>query len=379
MNCRIFRKMNLLLASAFVVFACSNCQQPKETTLKGAYKDKFLMGVALNTRQIEGLDTAATAVVEKHFNSIVAENCMKSMYLQPVENEFFFDEADQFVAYGERNKMHMVGHTLIWHSQAPAWFFTDENGNEVTREVLIERMKSHISTVVGRYKGRIHGWDVVNEAIEDDGQWRNSKFYRIIGEEFVEIAFRAAAAADPDAELYYNDFNMAKEGKRNAVVAMVKKLQEKGVKIDGIGMQGHMLMDAPTLEDFEASIAAFAGLGVKVMITEMDISVLPWPTREVSADISLYFERKDEYDPFTQGISDEMLEAQTRRYADFFSLFLKYKENISRVTLWGVNDKQSWKNNFPIRGRTDYALIFDRNNQPKPAVERIIELARKSK
>jgi endo-1,4-beta-xylanase len=337
------------------------------------------MGVALNTRQIEGLDTAATAVVEKHFNSIVAENCMKSMYLQPVENEFFFDEADQFVAYGERNKMHMVGHTLIWHSQVPAWFFTDENGNEVTREVLIERMKSHISTVVGRYKGRIHGWDVVNEAIEDDGQWRNSKFYRIIGEEFVEIAFRAAAAADPDAELYYNDFNMAKEGKRNAVVAMVKKLQEKGVKIDGIGMQGHMLMDAPTLEDFEASIAAFAGLGVKVMITEMDISVLPWPTREVSADISLYFERKDEYDPFTQGISEEMLEAQTRRYADFFSLFLKYKENISRVTLWGVNDKQSWKNNFPIRGRTDYALIFDRNNQPKPAVERIIELARKSK
>jgi endo-1,4-beta-xylanase len=356
------------------ITACSN-SGPKEPSLKDAFKGKFLIGAALNTNQVDGKDSASMAVFEKHFNSIVAENCMKSGLMQPSEGEFFFDDADKLVAFGEKNKLFVVGHTLIWHSQAPRWFFTDENGQDVSREVLIERMEKHISTVVGRYKERVHGWDVVNEAFEDDGKWRNSKFYQIIGEEYVEIAFKAAKAADPTAELYYNDYNMFKEGKRNSVVAMVKSLQEKGIKIDGIGMQGHYTLNSPKIEEVEASIKAYSELGVQVMITEFDITVLPFPTPEISADISLYFERKNEFDPYTEGLPEEVMEKQTQMYTDLFNLFLKYHKNISRVTFWGINDLQSWKNNFPVRGRTDYALIFDRENNPKPAVAKIIEAA----
>jgi len=364
-----------IVTLSLVITGC-NTKGAKEPNLKEAFKGKFLIGAALNTKQVEGEDSASIAVFEKHFNSVVAENCMKSGLMQPREGEFFFDDADKLVAYGEKHKLFVVGHTLIWHSQAPKWFFTDENGQDVSREVLIDRMIKHISTVMGRYKGRVHGWDVVNEAFEDDGSWRNNKFYQIIGKEYVDIAFEAAQAADPKAELYYNDYNMFKEGKRNSVVAMVKSLQEKGLKIDGIGMQGHYTLNSPTIGEVETSIKAYSELGVQVMITEFDITVLPFPTPEISADISLYFERKNEFDPYTEGLPEEILAKQTQKYTDLFNLFLKYHKSISRVTFWGVNDRQSWKNNFPIPGRTDYALIFDRENQPKPAVAKLIEAAK---
>jgi len=213
------RSFNFTVVFLFVVLL-SNCQTNRnesEMTLKEALKGKFLIGVALNADQITGRDTAGIRVVQQHFNSIVAENCMKSESLQPQEGKFDFSLADQFVDFGQENDMFIVGHTLIWHSQTPAWFFVDENGNDVSREVLIERMKNHITTVVGRYKGRIHGWDVVNEAIEDDGSFRKSKFYQIIGEDFIRLAFEFAHEADPDAELYYNDFSMAKNEKREGV------------------------------------------------------------------------------------------------------------------------------------------------------------------
>jgi endo-1,4-beta-xylanase len=257
------RSFNFTVVFLFVVLL-SNCQTNRnesEMTLKEALKGKFLIGVALNADQITGRDTAGIRVVQQHFNSIVAENCMKSESLQPQEGKFDFSLADQFVDFGQENDMFIVGHTLIWHSQTPAWFFVDENGNDVSREVLIERMKNHITTVVGRYKGRIHGWDVVNEAIEDDGSFRKSKFYQIIGEDFIRLAFEFAHEADPDAELYYNDFSMAKNEKREGVIKMVRNLQSQGVKIDGIGMQGHMTMDFPAIEDFEESLLAFADLG----------------------------------------------------------------------------------------------------------------------
>jgi endo-1,4-beta-xylanase len=271
--------------------------------------------------------------------------------------------------------MHIVGHTLIWHSQAPRWFFTDADGKDVSREVLIERMKNHIFTVMGRYKGRVHGWDVVNEAIEDNGSWRNSKFYQILGEEFIELAFKFASEADPDAELYYNDYSMALEGRRNGVIKMVKNLQAKGIKIDGIGMQGHLLMDTPTLEEYEKSILAYADLGVTVMITELDLSALPWPIRQQGADIALRAEYEAKMNPYTEGLTDAASLAWNNRMGDFFSLFLKHQDKISRVTLWGLADHQSWKNNFPMRGRTDYPLLFDRNYKPKPVVDRIIKEA----
>lgn len=346
----------------------------KDTTLKEAFEDRFFIGTALNTRQIMGGDPEAMEVVKRHFNSIVAENAMKSGRIQPRQGEFNFSIADEFVEFGERNDMHIHGHTLIWHSQAPDWFFEDDQGNPVSKEVLIARMKDHISTIVGRYKGRINSWDVVNEAILDDGSYRKSKFYDIIGEDFIKLAFEFAHEADPEAELYYNDYSMSNPKKREGVVRMVQKLKAEGVPVDGIGMQGHVGLNRPSLEEFEQSIEAFGALG-KVMITELDLTVLPSPWGDAGAEISKNFEYEDKMNPFKEELPDTVREQFRERYLDLFKLFLEHQDVISRVALWGVNDGNSWKNNWPVRGRTDYPLLFDRDNKPKPVVADLIELA----
>ncbi len=367
----------LFVAMSVLTISCSNQnkQNNSKPSLKEALAGKFLIGTALNARQIEGHDSATMEVVKEHFNAIVAENCMKSGPLQPRQGEFNFSLADQFVQFGVKNDMTVTGHTLIWHSQAPQWFFSDSDGNDVSREVLIERMSKHIKTVVGRYKGIVKGWDVVNEAILDDGSYRNSKFYQIIGEDFIKLAFQFAHEADPEAELYYNDYSMAGKEKRDGVVAMVKKLQEQGVKIDGIGMQGHIGLNYPTIEAFEESIKAFSSLGVKVMVTELDLSVLPMPDRNVGAEVSASFEYQEKINPYTESLPDSVYIEFEKRYLNFFNLFLKHQDVISRVTLWGVNDGNSWKNNWPVSGRTDYPLLFNRDNEPKPVVDKIIEEA----
>ena len=375
-------RINLLAGvvaiSALVGFSCKPAQKP-EPTLKDAFANKFYIGTAMNAEQIMGTDSATVEVIKKNFNAIVAENCMKSGPIQPEEGKFDFELADKFVEFGEKNNMYITGHCLVWHSQAPRWFFTDSLGNDVTPEVLTERMKTHIFTVMGRYKGKIKGWDVVNEAVEDDGSYRNSKFYQILGEDFIKLAFQFAHEADPDAELYYNDYSMAIPTKRDGVVAMVKKLQEQGVKIDGIGMQGHVSIDGPSIEEFEKSIEAYAALGVKVMITELDMTVLKMPDPSVGAEVSASFEYKQELNPYVDGLPDSINTIYEQRYLDFFKLFLKHQDKISRVTLWGVNDANSWKNDWPIFGRTDYCLLFDRQNQAKPVVAKIIEEALKQK
>jgi len=365
------------IAYLFLFVCLLACQHAKESTptLKDAFSDKFLIGTAMNSDQVSGIDAEGQRVAIEQFNSIVAENCMKSMYIQPEEGKFDFADADKFVEFGEKNNMHIVGHTLIWHLQAPAWFFVDEKGKNVSKEVLIERMKTHITTLVSRYKGRVHGWDVVNEAIEDDGSWRKTKFYEIIGEDYVRLAFEFAHAADPDAELYYNDYSMAHEGRRNGVVAMVKSIQEKGGKVDGIGMQGHFSMEFPTLEAFEKSLLAFSELG-KVMITEMDLGVLPNPRKDMGANVADTYEYEKSLNPYTEGLPDSVVVAWDNRIKDFFALYLKHHDKISRVTMWGISDANSWKNDWPIKGRTDFPLLFDRNYQPKPVVQELINMAR---
>ncbi len=346
----------------------------QKITLKDAFNNKFYIGVALNRGQFSGNNTKAEEIIKTQFNAIVAENCMKSMYLQPEKDKFFFDDADKFVAFGEKNHMYMTGHTLIWHSQTPRWFFVDDKGNKVSREILIERMKKYIYTVVGRYKGKIKGWDVVNEAILDNGKWRDSQFYQIIGEDFIKLAFQFAHEADPDAELYYNDYSMAIDGKRDSVLKMVKSLQKQGVRIDGIGMQGHIGMDTPSISDFEKSILAFSNLGIKVMITELDLSVLPNLWSNMGANISETAEYQEKMNPYPNAIPRDVELKWEERYLDFFKLFFKYHDRISRVTLWGISDADSWKNNFPIKGRTDYPLLFDRNYNPKSVIQKIMRI-----
>lgn len=370
-----FFKIMILGVLFLNAFSPSNvCSQT--LTLKQAFAGKFYIGTAMNERQIEGKDTAAIRVIKSQFNAIVPENCMKMGPIHPKENEFDFSIPDKFVDFGVKNKMFITGHNLVWHSQAPNWFFTDAQGKEVSRDVLIERMKKHIYTVVGRYKGKIKGWDVVNEVIDDKGGYRKSKFYKIIGEDYIKLAFQFAHEADPKAELYYNDYSLTNPVKRKTALAMVKKLKDEGVKIDAVGEQCHIGLEYPTIQEYEQTIMDFAALGVKVNITEMDISVLKMD-RSIGADVSARINGSNRSNPYVNGLSDSVNTLFEKRYLDFFKLFLKHKDFISRVTLWGVDDAQSWKNGWPIPGRTDYPLLFDRKYQPKPVVSKIIDEALK--
>ena len=368
---RVKHIASALLIAAFVA-ACGNQKATvvEEPSLKDAVGNKFLIGVALNVNQSSGVDTSSIKLVKQHFNSIVAENCMKCEVIHPEEDRYDFTLADQFVSFGEKNGMAVIGHCLIWHSQLAPWFCVDEKGNNVTPEVLKQRMKDHITTIVTRYKGRIKGWDVVNEAILEDGSYRKSKFYEILGEEFIPLAFQYAHEADPDAELYYNDYAMNMPGKREGVVKLVSSLKEKGIRIDAVGMQGHMGMDYPDINEFEQSIVAFAGTGVKVMVTEWDMSALP--TVKQSANISDTVAYQKMLNPYPETLPDSVSKAWNNRMKQFFGLFEKHADVISRVTAWGVSDSDSWKNDFPVKGRHDYPLLFDRNYQPKPFVKEIM-------
>ena len=361
-----------ILAATFAA-SCGGPQTTpnKEIGLKDAVGDKFLIGTALNVFQSSGQDTNAVKVVKKHFNAIVAENCMKMEEVHPEEDVYTFEQADQFIKFGEENGLTMTGHCLIWHSQCPKWFFVDKDGKQVSPEVLKQRMKDHIYTVAKHFKGKLKGWDVVNEAIIEDGSYRKSKFYEILGEEFIPLAFQYAHEADPDVELYYNDYGMDNEGRRNGVVKLIRTLKERGLRIDAVGMQGHIGMDYPKIEEFEKSMLAFAAEGVKVMITEWDMSALPTVSRTANISDTVAFRKA--LNPYPDALPDSVSKAWNARMKQFFNLFEKHADIVDRVTAWGVSDGNSWKNGFPIRGRHDYPLLFDRNYQPKPFVTEIIE------
>jgi endo-1,4-beta-xylanase len=363
------------LATAAIVFAFTD-----RPALKKVFKKDFHIGAALSHDQVAGKDAAAVALIKEQFNSITSENILKWERIHPELNRYDFAPADQFVAFGEKNKMFIVGHTLVWHNQTPRWVFEDGAGKPATRDMLLQRLRDHIFTVVGRYQGRIHGWDVVNEAVEDDGSSRKTKWREIIGPDYVQKAFEFAREADPQAELYYNDFNLWKKEKADAVVQLVRDLQAKGIRVDGIGEQGHWGLDYPTIAEADAAIQAFAALGVKVMITELDITALPNPDDwSGGADITRNDALRQHLNPYPEALPDSMQQVLAKRYAESFALFHKHRDKISRVTFWGVNDGQSWLNNWPVRGRTNYPLLFDRAYQPKPAFEAVIQTARENK
>jgi endo-1,4-beta-xylanase len=360
-----------------VVFSCKpksgNNEDVTNNTLKDAFKDIFYFGTALNKDQIQKKDTNAYDIMVEQFNAITAENVMKWEKIHPQPGKYDFELSDEFVKLGEENNMYIVGHVLIWHSQTPDWVFYNENGSKVSRDTLLERMRDHIYTVVGRYKGRVNCWDVVNEAIDDNGGFRDNIWAQIIGKDYVQKAFEFAHEADPEAILIYNDYSLPTPVKREGVVKLIKELQDNGVKVDGIGMQGHYHLDYPLLEDLEGSIEAFGKLGVNVMITELDINVLPFPEEiKGGADVSLSMEKKKEYDPYVKALPDSMQVKLAHRYADFFRIFVKHKDIVNRVTIWGINDAQSWLNYWPIYRRTNYPLLFDRNYKTKPAYDSII-------
>ena len=340
--------------------------------LKDAFKDSFRIGAALNQAQFDERDTRGAALVKAQFNTISPENVLKWESIHPKPDTFSFEEPDRYVAFGEKTHMFIIGHTLVWHNQTPAWVFQDDHGAPLDREALLQRMREHIRTVVGRYKGRIGGWDVVNEALNKDGTLRPTPWLKIIGEDYIAKAFEFAHEADPKAELYYNDYSLENEPKRKGAIDLIKKLKAQGVQVTAVGLQGHDKMGWPTLEQQDATIAALSQLGVKVNITELDIDVLPAATRQPGADVSLSVEAQGKLNPYAAGLPDSVQQALATRYADLFGVFVKYRGVITRVTFWGVTDGDSWLNNWPVKGRTAYPLLFDRNGQPKPAFHAVV-------
>jgi endo-1,4-beta-xylanase len=252
-------------------------EAPPAASLKDTFKDDFLIGAALNARQFSGTDEQTTAFITREFDCATAENDMKWEGLEPKPNTFRFEQADKFIDFCRKHGLVAIGHNLCWHTQLPSWVSKPDPGQEtLTKEVLLARLKNHVQTVAAHFKGKVLGWDVVNEAINDgDGEYRKSVFFRLIGKEYIALAFKWAREADPNAELYYNDYNLdADDAKRARAIELVKYLREQGAPIDGIGLQGHYNLTTPTVAKIDETIQMFADLGLKVVITELDVEAI---------------------------------------------------------------------------------------------------------
>ncbi|MDQ0253218.1 endo-1,4-beta-xylanase [Evansella vedderi] len=334
-----------------------NLRLTENLKLHEAFKQHFLIGAAVNPLT---LDTQSE-LLKHHFNSVTAENEMKFVSVHPAENEYTFDNADRLMSFAKENGMGVRGHTLVWHNQTPNWMFEKADGSTVDRETLLARMKSHIETVMTRYKGSIYAWDVVNEAVSDKSEelLRPSKWLDIAGEDFISKAFEFAHTADPDALLFYNDYNESVPEKREKIYTLVKSLKDKGVPIHGVGLQAHWNLESPSLDLIRQAIERYASLGLKLHITELDISVFNHDDR-----------RTDLKEPTT-----EMMERQAERYGQIFKLFKEYSEYITSVTFWGAADDYTWLNNFPVRGRKNWPFPFDAEHKPKQSYWELVNVA----
>lgn len=358
----------IITASAILFASCSSSGQLQNKStdkgLKDYYKDFFSIGVAVSP---QALKTDEARLILQQFNAMTPENAMKMGPIHPRENEYNWSGGDSIAAFAKRNNMKLRGHCLVWHNQTPRWFFTDSaTGKQVSKEVLLQRMKDHITAVVTRYKGTIYAWDVVNEAISDKPEefYRPSQFYTIIGEEFIAKAFEYAHAADPDALLFYNDYNEINEVKRGKIIKMVKELRAKGIPVHGVGLQAHWAVNEPSEPQLEATLKEFSALRLPLHITELDISVYP---KEHNAR-----DRKPEdYDTI---FTAEKEEKQMEVYKICFEKFRKYKDVIKTVTFWNISDRHSWLDNFPVRGRKDYPLLFDKDLKPKKVFWEVLKL-----
>jgi endo-1,4-beta-xylanase len=353
----------ILLAAAVVALPAAARQ---DAALKDLVPKGMVIGVAINQRQFEGADATAVELITKQFNQISPENVLKFQLTQPAADRYTFDAADRYVQFGVDRHMQVVGHNLVWHSQTGAWVFQGADGAPSGRDTLLARMRDHIRTVVGRYRGKIHGWDVVNEAIDEDGSMRKSPWQAGIGDDYVAKAFEFAHEADPDAELYYNDFDLEKPAKRAGVIKLVQDLQARKLRIDGIGNQAHWRLDTPAIDEIDKALVELHATGLKVMFTELDINLLPNTPRGADPSIA---------NPYPDGLPEALQQQLARRYGDVFGVFLKHRDAVTRVTFWGLTDADSWLN----RGRMNYPLLWDRQRRPKPAFDAVVEALRNAR
>lgn len=337
-----------------------------ETSMK-IFEPRFPIGAAMPDG---ALSEAERALLFRHFSAVTPSNCMKPIRIQPAEGDFRFDAADALVEMARAHRLKVHGHTLVWHQQCPDWFFR-EGDQPAGRERVLERLRTHIRALVGRYAGRVESWDVVNEALSDDeGYLRQSPWLERIGEDFIAEAFIAARAADPGAELYYNDYNIERRAKRAKALRLIRELKARNAPIQGIGIQGHWRLDRIPFEAIEEAIVAFHAEGLRVSISELDIDVVP---REFGGAEVGIVERGDA-DPFAAGLPPEVQQRLAEQYARLFAIFLRHRDKIARVTFWGLHDGRSWLNHWPRR-RTNHPLLWDRNLRPKPAYFAVIRAA----
>jgi len=369
-------KQQITFIILLIGFSFTSCKQKEDTIdekkgLKTVFADDFLIGAAINADQIMEKDTNALSLLPSEFNSITPENIMKCEIIHPEWDKYNFDLADKIVALGDKNDIFTVGHTLVWHSQLSPFVTKIKSKDSLTMF-----LENHINTIASRYDGKIEAWDVVNEALNEDGTMRKSIFLDLLGDDFVTNAFRLAQKATPNSELYYNDYNIEQPKKRAGAIELIKKIQAAGVRIDGVGIQGHWSIKGLPLEDIEQSILEYSALGIKVMFTEVDITVLPNPWDLQGADVNQNFEGSPMMNPYPESLPDSVQIALADEYGKLFNLFLKHKDKISRVTFWGISDANSWLNGWPIKGRTNYPLLFDRNYLPKPAYDKVVSTKR---
>jgi endo-1,4-beta-xylanase len=319
------------------------------------------MGVAVSPQALRGPEAE---LIKKHFASMTPENSMKMGPIHPEENRYNWKDADEIVDFAVKNNLKLRGHALCWHEQTPAWFFKDQNGNTVSKDVLLARLKSHITEVVTRYKGKVYAWDVVNEAVADDSTkfLRESEFYKICGEEFIAKAFEYAHAADPNAILFYNDYNSERPNKRDRICKLVKSLKDNGVPIHGVGLQGHWSIYEPSEKELRDALNKYSALGVAIQITELDMSIYPWEKFQRE-------KKPGESDAFTSELEQRQLE----QYKKVFSILREYRNVVTGVTFWNISDRYTWLDYYPVPGRKNYPLLFDRDLKPKKAFWEVVK------
>jgi endo-1,4-beta-xylanase len=355
------------------------------THLDDVYQHSFKVGVAVNEDITMGKNGQQKQLVIDNFNTVTIENAMKAEIVNPAPGVYDFSAADAYVKFGQDNNMFIVGHTLVWHNQTPDFFFNNKDNQPNTSAQQLEVMRKHIKLVAGRYAGKVHAWDVVNEVIDNDGAYRPTTWVNGVGDgdTLVKAAFKYAAEYAPNTELYYNDFNAWRPEKRDSIVHMINMLKAEGIRIDGVGIQAHWGLNFPKTEYIAQAIDAYAAAGVKVMITELDIDVLPFTKEgQVFGQAFMHpqfqLEEFETYlDPYKAGLPDDVQQKLTARYVELFKLFNKKSAKIDRVTLWGLHDGMSWKNDYPIPARTNYPLLWDRQLQPKPALKALLNLQSK--
>lgn len=368
----IFQKSVFILAFAVAVTSCkSNTDSDKEDKtaledtsemgLKDYYEDYFPMGVAVAPNSIKG---ESAELIKKEYNSITPENVMKMGPIHPEKDKFYWEDADALAEFARENNLMMRGHALVWHQQTGGWIFENENGEKVSKEELLKRMKNHIDSVVPRYSDIIYAWDVVNEAVADDSTkvYRESEWLEIAGKDFLVKAFEYTREADPDVKLFYNDYNAIIPEKRDRIIELLKFLQENDAPIDGVGIQAHWSIYGPSEEELREALDLYSELGLEIQITELDVSLYPWEKERREL-------KEGESDEFTPELQQKQIEA----YDMFFKVFRDYEDVITGVTFWNISDRYSWLDTYPVEGRKNYPLLFDENFERKKAYERVVE------